>query len=327
MADHNHCLIIGGGICGLVAATELQSQGYRVKVLDKGRGLGGRFATRRIPHPQQGEGIFDYGIQYLTVTTQAFQTSIQQWLQLGIIETWTGVAKEPKQLKYKGVNGIRCITKHLASDLDVETQTKVIRFSEQKGVWTVVTEDGRNYNSDRVILTAPLPQSLQLLQASNIQITDERLKQISYDPCLAVLLFVSEAIAISDAGGYDVGGEVLDWIACNHQKGISPAAYAVTLFGNAKFSAEYSEKKDQALGGQQLIEAARGFLGQGRVILQQVHFWRYSTPIQPFPAPFFAVSDSLYLAGDGFLPTDFLVSPAESAFLSGLAVAKTVCNF
>lgn len=326
MINQTNCLIIGGGICGLVAATQLQAKGFSVKVLDKGRGIGGRFATRRIPHPQQGEGIFDYGVQYLTARTEVFQEWIQQWLQLGIIETWAGVAKEPKQVKYIGVNGIRHITKHLACDLDVETKTKVLHLSEEKGSWTVVTEEGRNYNSDRVILTAPLPQSLQLLQGSNLQITDEKLNQVAYHPCLAVLLLVSEPISVGESGGYYVGGETLDWIVCNSQKGISPHAYAVTLLGNGKFSAEHSHRKGQELAGQQLIEAARGFLGQARVISQQVHFWRYSTPIQQFPAPFFAVSESLYLAGDGFFTTDYPVSPVESAFLSGLAAATAMNN-
>ena len=42
------CLIIGGGISGLVAGTLLQSQGIKVTILDQGRGIGGRLATRRI---------------------------------------------------------------------------------------------------------------------------------------------------------------------------------------------------------------------------------------------------------------------------------------
>ena len=41
-------LIIGAGLAGLSAANELQLAGYRVLVVDKGRGLGGRLAGRRI---------------------------------------------------------------------------------------------------------------------------------------------------------------------------------------------------------------------------------------------------------------------------------------
>ena len=36
------CLVIGGGISGLIAARVLQHRGIKVTVLDKGRGIGGR---------------------------------------------------------------------------------------------------------------------------------------------------------------------------------------------------------------------------------------------------------------------------------------------
>ena len=39
-------VIVGGGIAGLVAARELVASGLRVIVLEKGRGVGGRMATR-----------------------------------------------------------------------------------------------------------------------------------------------------------------------------------------------------------------------------------------------------------------------------------------
>ncbi len=40
--------IVGAGIAGLAAARQLQSAGHEVQVIDKGCGVGGRMATRRI---------------------------------------------------------------------------------------------------------------------------------------------------------------------------------------------------------------------------------------------------------------------------------------
>ena len=56
------CIVIGAGISGLFAANRLQTEGLEVLVLDKGRGLGGRMATRRI-----SSGVFDHGAQFFTV--------------------------------------------------------------------------------------------------------------------------------------------------------------------------------------------------------------------------------------------------------------------
>ena len=41
-------LIIGAGMSGMAAATDLARAGRRVMVVDKGRDIGGRMASRRI---------------------------------------------------------------------------------------------------------------------------------------------------------------------------------------------------------------------------------------------------------------------------------------
>jgi predicted NAD/FAD-dependent oxidoreductase len=50
-------LIIGAGMSG-TAAAELSRAGRKLLVVDKGRGVGGRMASRRI-----GEAVFDHGAQ------------------------------------------------------------------------------------------------------------------------------------------------------------------------------------------------------------------------------------------------------------------------
>ena len=61
------CVVVGAGISGLLAAQELTAAGWRVVVLDKGRGVGGRMATRRV-----GDGTFDHGAQFFTVRGERF---------------------------------------------------------------------------------------------------------------------------------------------------------------------------------------------------------------------------------------------------------------
>ena len=51
--------VVGAGMAGLSAARALVDAGRSVVVFDKGRGIGGRMATRRL-----GAAVFDHGAQY-----------------------------------------------------------------------------------------------------------------------------------------------------------------------------------------------------------------------------------------------------------------------
>jgi renalase len=75
--------IIGAGLSGLMAAHALTRAGARVTVLDKGRSVGGRLATRRI-----GGGHADHGAQFFTVRTSAFAAHVQEWVSDGVAYEW-----------------------------------------------------------------------------------------------------------------------------------------------------------------------------------------------------------------------------------------------
>ena len=69
MAD---VLVIGAGMTGIACARQLQVAGLDVVLLDKGRGIGGRMATRRVE--LGGQTIrFDHGAQYITARSADFK--------------------------------------------------------------------------------------------------------------------------------------------------------------------------------------------------------------------------------------------------------------
>ncbi len=73
-------LIVGAGLAGLMAANALQNQGRQVTVVDKGRSVGGRLATRRM-----GPGRADYGAQFFTVRTETFQSWVDRWVPASLV--------------------------------------------------------------------------------------------------------------------------------------------------------------------------------------------------------------------------------------------------
>ena len=76
-------LIIGAGLAGLSAANDLHRAGLNVLIVDKGRGLGGRLAGRRI-----GNATFDHGAQFMTARNSRFQASVAEWIEAGVADEW-----------------------------------------------------------------------------------------------------------------------------------------------------------------------------------------------------------------------------------------------
>ena len=86
--SHADVMVIGAGVSGLLAAETLRDRGLRVVVLDKGRGVGGRLATRRT-HPD----VFDHGAQSFTARDPQFRLRVEAWQAAGIVRPWaTGIA-------------------------------------------------------------------------------------------------------------------------------------------------------------------------------------------------------------------------------------------
>ena len=64
-----------------------QSKSYSVELFDKGRGPGGRLATRTMS-TSNGEVSFDYGTQYFTAADPAFLNKLNEWISEGLVAPW-----------------------------------------------------------------------------------------------------------------------------------------------------------------------------------------------------------------------------------------------
>lgn len=323
------CIIVGGGITGLITATILQRRGINVTVLDKGKGIGGRLATRRISHESSIEGVFDYGAQYFSVSNPQFQIWVDDWLNQGVIKEWCqGFPKGNRSAygvsdgkpRYCGVGGTRNIVQYLAQGLDVHTNAKVVDIGYDSQ-WLVKTEDAHQYLGDMLLLTLPVPQALDLLDASLMVLPlDERfaLENITYHRCIAVLALLEKPSNIPAPGGIALEDNYVSWLADNHQKGISPDGYAVTLHASTSFSDDYWESDDDEIA-YKLLSAAADYLDSS-VIKYRVHRWRYSLPKTFHVEPYLALSEiPLIMAGDGFVAPNI-----EGAVLSGIAAGELI---
>jgi renalase len=317
------CVVVGAGISGLLAARELAAAGWHVVVLDKGRGVGGRMATRRLEN-----GTFDNGAQFFTVRSDRFGKLVQEWSGEGVIEEWSrgfadaeGRQNEDGHPRYRGSGGMSSVADHLARGLDVRTGERVVAVKIRDKVWEARTEAGSQVAGTALLLTAPVPQSLALFEGGSAlsEETRQRLAGITYSPCLALMALMNGPTGVPEPGGIQIKGEPLDWIGDNQRKGISEAP-AITIHAGPEWSRENFESEEALVAASLLAFAAEKLATDlpSRVLETSLVRWRYSWVTQPHPEPCFVASGDppLLFAGDAFGP-----SKVEGAALSGLAAA------
>lgn len=316
-------LVIGAGMAGLAAASELQRTGRGVLVLDKGRGVGGRLASRRF-----AGATFDHGAQFITARDARFAALLEQGREDGAVEEWcrgfTGAADGHP--RWRGSPGMSAVAKHLAQGLDLRLDTQVAALRQVRDHWLAETVEGAVVRASAVVLTPPVAQSLAILDAGGLVIPPAmraRLASLEYERCLAVMAVLEGPSRLPPPGGLALDSGPIAWIADNQLKGIS-AVPAVTVHATHAFSMDHWDR-DRMESGRAVLDAAAGWIGAG-ISEFQVHGWRYCRPVRVDDDRCLVVSNSppLVLAGDAF-GRDPLAGPrVEGAALSGWAAAEVI---
>ncbi|MDT0192839.1 FAD-dependent oxidoreductase [Exiguobacterium sp. BG5(2022)] len=308
--------IIGAGLSGIIAARELVCQGHDVELIEKSRSVGGRLATRRI-----GDGRADHGAVYFTVRGEELEREVQSWMNANWVRVWYA---DPYP-RYVAIDGMNALAKRLSEDLTVQLNERVENVQvEEDGTVTVKTDvTTRSY--DRVVMTAPLPQSFELLGSLVDQIKPALLRLV-YSPTFVGLFKCAGDVQIGADGILDqelVPGVLK--IVDNRQKGISATPLVSVYMEEAWSEAWYERPEAETLAEiERLVREEVGDLG---IQSRQLKRWRYAQAKDVWHEPFYQVSHHpIYLAGDVFLEAD---DPSgrtrfESAYLSGLRVAETI---
>lgn len=300
-------VIIGAGIAGLVAARQLHNAGHDVAVIDKGRSVGGRMATRR-----EGDARFDHGAQFFTVRDDVFRTQVDSWLQRGLVHEWCrGFDTHDGHPRYVATQGMNSLTKEIAHDLNVTSSVTATQVTRGDDGWLINTAEEGDISCDVVIVTSPIPQTVALLESADVQIPPA-IASCGYDATIALLTVVSESPkALGAHGGLQDPDSTFSFIADNTRKGISKVP-AVTFHANAQWSAQHFEESDDVLH-EQLLASSEPWLSDVEIVSSQLKKWRYATPRDVWPDRYWSNENrTLFLAGDAFGGPK-----VEGAYLSG----------
>lgn len=332
MSQTHKVVIIGAGLAGLTAAGRLISEASAdqppdVLIVDKGRSVGGRLATRRM-----GDATLDHGAQFFTVRSDSFSAAVETWKADGIVEEWCrGFSIEDGYPRYRVVGGMNQLAKYLASNLTeagvpIVTRQRVAAVIPGPDDWALTYEGSTREPDDAaaIIATPPVPQSLELLRDGATVLptsSSEQLEAMSYHKVIAVLAVLDRSPGLPEPGALQQPDDpTFSFVSDNAAKGISEAP-AVTFHLSHELSARLWDDED-ALVLADIESQIRNIIGAAAVTDIQVKRWRYAGPAKPHPELSMTASTTpgpLILAGDGFGG-----SKVEGAFLSGRDAAGKV---
>jgi predicted NAD/FAD-dependent oxidoreductase len=301
--------IIGAGMAGLACAQALRASGHTPVLFDKGRGAGGRMATRRIA-TAAGEAMFDHGAQYFTARDPAFQAQVAQWAADGVVARWPAAGPDA----WLGIPAMNAPVKQLARGCDVRWSARADALGRGDGVWRVQGDGIDAGPFDTVLLAVPAENAAPLLQPWQPDMAARALATPA-QPCWTLMAAFTGPVAYAADIMRDQGA--IGWAARNSAKPGRTGPEAWVIQAGPDWSAAHLEETPDAIVPQ-LLRAFAACVGGALpdTLAAMAHRWRY------------ARSGS---AGDGVLWNgaiglgvcgDWLLGPrVELAWLSGTRLA------
>jgi renalase len=268
-------LIIGAGVSGLLLGSHL---GDRAIIVEKSRGVGGRIANRRVE--DQG---FDHGAPYLVDDPLVRETIVETGLEEEVKHDSMGIFLQ---------NSMTRFPKKLIQDLNIKKSTRAEVISKSNHSWKVTCDNGEIYESKILVITAPLPQALELLDKNDLSYQAE-LKTITYLKAVMALIITRDG-ALPDLPTSSFTHSILPMRLRN----LHPSGFVMRA--NPEESERLFDSSDEII----LKELESNFLAaytkKPVIDYSELKKWRYVTPTTSLPYPYLEVQENLFLIGDAF---------------------------
>lgn len=281
--------IVGGGVAGLVCARRLAEAGARVLVLDRGRTVGGRLATRRA-----GALQFDHGAQYFTARQPAFAAQAALWARHGLAAEWGGrlvvleqgsVAQAPGGVRrWVGVPGMGAIAQALADDArkagaELHTGIDVAGARFESGRWRLSSTESLSLGSyDAIVAALPAPEASMLLAAGAPELASRC--NVRLLPCWAAMVAFETPLALPFDGAF-VRNAPISWVARDTSKPGRPAREGEmwVMHATPEWSAAHLEAPHEAVAASLLAAFTNAAdIDVPPPSFLAAHRWRFALP-------------------------------------------------
>ncbi|RFA14968.1 hypothetical protein B7R22_07735 [Subtercola boreus] len=313
-------LVIGSGISGLACARALHDGGATVRVVDRGRVVGGRLATKRLD-----DRPVDIGARYFTVPEGAeFSDLVADWLDRGLVRPWTdtfesltvGAPSERKSgpARYAAPKGLRSLATDLAESLRADG-VPVEQNSEIEDVPGSGVVAGIRY--DTIVLAMPDPQAARMLEPAS-PVAEELFGAEQWQPTLSVVLAWPERRWPADFHGAFVNGSLVVAFIADDGDRRGDGAPVLVVHTTAEFARAHLEHPETGI--EAVIDEVNGLLGiRERPSSTYAHRWTFSNPAEQHSEPFL-LRGHIAVCGDAWGAH----SAVSTAWASGDALGRAL---
>jgi renalase len=337
--------IVGAGITGCLLANFLESTSISVSVFEKSRGCGGRASTK-----QTDWGQCDLGASIVPAQKSNFIDFMQGLCDQGIASKWpekifisqhisqqnTGVPpllldnviSDSEHYVFNSKMNTAC--RHWIKNANLCTNSLIsqVRYLAGKGWQVRSNEVWQPQLFDKVVLTAPWPQSQSLIEQSNLPIQLPDFSQY-WTSCWSIALKLDQLVA-SEVDLVYLKDQSIQTLVRDSGKPLRPQILTTKAGGKseiwvAQLANELSDDlgklgKDKAIAIATEVLCELFDLPKSSVSNTHTHYWRYARP-SPGQKPLGILSqdNGVYVTGDWSFGASI-----ESAYEAALTLSQTI---
>jgi renalase len=278
-------VIVGSGVCGITLAKLLEEKGQRVLVLDKGRGPGGRVASKTLEGFQLDTAADQVMSNREDVMALLGRFAGARWVENATEGGWQwSFAETAREVMVNFAGNVpvqHTFVSHLVRHLP--DRLGVMRHGFGEPVW-----------ARSVVLTMPVPQAQAIIAHSDF-LLDYDLDAVAYTKRQVLL-------AVFDGDGHVPDSSwSTDMIERVRYRPRPDGMLGVEAFASEPWS-EATWDQDATISRGRLLRELGLLFESARVWGSDVMRWRYAEVTTAHPEPFWAHPHlpGLYMAGDGF---------------------------
>ncbi len=266
---------------------------------------------------------FDHGAQSFTLRSRLAKETFKPLVEAAIIARWPGVtSSSPGEERWVGLPGMSSVARALAEGVQVINGARVQTATPTEAGWNVCLVDGAVLPCRLLALTAPVPQSLDIIQPAMEEMESSirlRLESIEYDPSYALLAKLDHPASGEWRAGLKTEDDRIAWIADNQSK-LRPEEKgngAIVAQSTPKF-ARRNEHTERERVAEAMSSAVEQLIG-AKLHERRLQWWKYASPntriveqalLSITPSPTLFCGDAF---GEGMI---------EGAILSGIAACE-----